>query len=143
MKLKFHVFLRLQELMAVPYVSGVMYADIKVKNGSPSSFTTPPEKIINNSVCWNYSINSSISVGKSINGTLDSSLCVVTVNMENRGGIGSDKLGFVEIDLASFAGGVESEGRILLRGYDSQKRRLNNSILRVKIYLIFLVFSTQ
>eukprot|EP00126_Sphaerothecum_destruens_P012199 Sdes_comp20985_c0_seq1m19499 len=133
MKLKFHVFLRLQELMAVPYVSGVMYADIKVKNGSPSSFTTPPEKIINNSVCWNYSINSSISVGKSINGTLDSSLCVVTVNMENRGGIGSDKLGFVEIDLASFAGGVESEGRILLRGYDSQKRRLNNSILRFSV----------
>ena len=54
----------------------------------------------------------------------------VSVRQEAKGGRSYQKLGFADIDLAEYAGGVGQCRRYLLQGYDLRHRQ-DNSMLKV------------
>ncbi|XP_062843643.1 EEIG family member 2-like isoform X2 [Trichomycterus rosablanca] len=68
-------------------------------------------------------------------GVLDPCVCRVSVRKELKGGKSFKKLGFVDLNLAEFAGSGCTTRRCLLEGYDTKRTRQDNSILKVVISL--------
>lgn len=69
---------------------------------------------------------------------LDACHCRISIRKEAQGGRSCEKLGFVDLNLASFAGQGATSQRFLLEGY-RQNHRLDNSILRVTVNMTLLV----
>jgi hypothetical protein len=67
------------------------------------------------------------------NGVLDSSMLRISVRKEVKGGRSSLKLGFIDLDLAEFAGAGLTGKRYLLEGYNNKHHRQDNSTLKIKI----------
>ncbi|XP_038671905.1 protein FAM102A-like [Scyliorhinus canicula] len=74
----------------------------------------------------------------SATGVLDTSLCRVSVRKELKGGKTFVKLGFVDLNLAEFAGAGSTTRCYILEGYDTKNTRQDNSILKVSISLQLL-----
>nr|XP_057922693.1 EEIG family member 2-like isoform X2 [Doryrhamphus excisus] len=66
-------------------------------------------------------------------GVLDPCVCRVSVRKELKGGKAFAKLGFADLNLSEFAGSGSTTRRCLLEGYDTNKTRQDNSILKVVI----------
>lgn len=67
-------------------------------------------------------------------GVLDPCQLRISIRKEMKGGRSYYKLGFIDLNLAEYAGSGETSRRFLLEGYDS-RHRLDNSLLRVGIKL--------
>eukprot|EP01135_Chromosphaera_perkinsii_P002373 Nk52_evm27s222 gene=Nk52_evmTU27s222 len=131
MKIKFKIQLSVQELTSIPYVSGTLYARIKVKNANRFTGETAKRRIADHSVLWNETFEFVCSIPKDeTSGVLDSCICKISIRMATKGGMLYEKVGFVNIDLSNYAGCSSSEGKLLIQGYDSQRRRQMNSILK-------------
>ncbi|XP_041068099.1 protein FAM102A-like isoform X2 [Carcharodon carcharias] len=74
----------------------------------------------------------------SVTGILDPSICRVSVRKELKGGKTFLKLGFVDLNLAEFAGAGSTARCYILEGYDTKNTRQDNSILKVSISLQLL-----
>lgn len=136
---RFDVNLEAEELTAVPFVSGVLFAKVRLHDGGQKSvWTTPREEVVNHVVRWRTTLRFPVKLSASImGGALEKCICRVSVRKELKGGKSYQKLGFVDINLSEFAGMGFASQRYLLEGYDS-KRRLDNSLLKINVCITLL-----
>lgn len=67
-------------------------------------------------------------------GVLDRCILRISVRKESKGGRSFNKLGFVDINLAEYAGAGLTHKKALLEGYDARHRQ-DNSMLKFRIEL--------
>lgn len=136
---KFDVHLETEELTAVPLVSGVLFAKIRLLDGGHKPvWMTPREEVVNHVVRWRTTLQFPVKLSASIwGGVLEKCICRVSIRKELKGGKSFQKLGFVDTNLSEFAGAGFASQRYLLEGYDS-KRRLDNSLLKVNVCMTLL-----
>lgn len=70
-------------------------------------------------------------------GVLEPCILRISIRKECKGGRSFTKLGFVDLNLAEFAGAGETSRKALLEGYDN-RRRQDNSMLRFSIKMNML-----
>lgn len=70
-------------------------------------------------------------------GILDPCTIRISVRKESKGGRSYQKLGFIDLNLAEFAGSGQTTRRCLLEGYDTRQRQ-DNSMVRVTIKMHML-----
>ena len=131
-RFKFQVTVLIDELNAVPFVTGVLYCKLRLKNGTYTD-STARVKVENHCVYWRqrFEFSCKMSADPST-GILDSCVARLSVRKEVRGGRSSNKIGFVDLNLAEFAGSNQTCRHCLLEGYDD-KNRLDNSILKIVV----------
>lgn len=128
-RFKFNVNFRLEELSSVPFISGLLFAKIRLLEGGSFLEQSTREEIQNHSVSWKTSYNFQCKVtANASTGFLDPCICRVSVRMDQKGGKAYQKLGFVDINLSEFAGSGQQSRKFLLEGYDSKHRQDNSTI---------------
>ncbi|CAK8683991.1 early estrogen-induced gene 1 protein-like [Clavelina lepadiformis] len=132
-KFKFQISLFIDELNAVPFVTGVLYSKIRLRNGGAYVESTARENVKDNCVCWRQRFEYTCKMSADpLTGILDPCIARISVRKEVKGGRSATKIGFVDLNLAEFAGGGQTSRHCLLEGYDD-KIRLDNSILKIVI----------
>lgn len=128
---KFSVTFDLEELSSVPFVSGILFAKIRLLDGGSYCDLSDRKEVYNNCVKWNHKFTFVCKMSASAaTGILEPCVCRVSVRKELKGGRSYQKLGFADINLSEFAGSGSQQRRFLLEGYDS-KHRQDNSTLKV------------
>ncbi|KAL4219059.1 hypothetical protein ACF0H5_021642 [Mactra antiquata] len=128
---KFHASFFLEELSSVPFVSGIIFAKIRLLEGGSFSEISDRKEVYNHCVKWNCKFDFDCKMtGSASTGILDPCMCRVSVRRELKGGKSYQKLGFADINLSEFAGSGSQQRKFLLEGYDS-KIRQDNSTLKV------------
>ncbi|XP_065343964.1 EEIG family member 2 isoform X4 [Cloeon dipterum] len=137
-KYKFQVSLRLDELTAVPFVNAVLFAKVRLLDGGSFRETSSREEVTEHAVRWGANFRFVCKMSANIStGILDPCLLRISVRKEVKGGRTFQKLGFIDLNLAEFAGAGEMTRRYLLEGYDT-KHRQDNSMLKVTIRMDML-----
>ncbi|XP_062904173.1 early estrogen-induced gene 1 protein-like isoform X1 [Mobula hypostoma] len=138
-RFKFLVRLTVVNLSAVPFVNGILFCKIRLLQGGGFSELTSREEVQENSVHWQKEFRFMCKMnGSPVTGVLDPSVCRVSVRKELKGGKSFVKLGFVDLNLAEFAGAGSTARCCLLEGYDTKNTRQDNSILKVSISMQLL-----
>ncbi|XP_060706348.1 early estrogen-induced gene 1 protein-like [Hemiscyllium ocellatum] len=139
-KFKFLVTLTLEELSAVPYVNGILFCKIRLLQGGSFSDLSTREEVQQNCVRWDKRSSFMCKMSASpATGVLDPCICRVSVRKELKGGKAFTKLGFVDLNLAEFAGSGVTARCYILEGYDTKNTRQDNSILKISISLKLLL----
>ncbi|CAL1286558.1 unnamed protein product [Larinioides sclopetarius] len=137
-KYKFKVDLVLQELTAVSFVNGILFAKIRLVDGGTFTETSQRQEVKNNCVKWDRKFQFGCKMtANASTGVLEPCMCRISVRKEIRGGRSFEKLGFANVNLAEFAGAGLTPRRYLLEGYDS-KHRQDNSMLQITIEMFLL-----
>ncbi|XP_043274842.1 protein FAM102A isoform X2 [Venturia canescens] len=136
-KYKFSVEIGLEELTAVPFVSAVLFAKLRLLDGGFIDHSTR-EEVQEHTVSWNakFEFPCKMSANAST-GVLDPCILRISVRKELKGGRSFQKLGFTDLNLAEFAGAGLCRTRCLLEGYDARHRQ-DNSMLGVAIKMNML-----
>lgn len=134
-KFLFGIQLEVQELSSIPFLNGVVFCKVRQLDGGHFSAVTSRNDVLDHSVRWGCVFDfSSKMVANSATGMLETSLCRVSVRKEIKGGKSFEKLGYVDMNFAEFAGYGSSSRRYILEGYhDNKGHRQDNSILKVNI----------
>lgn len=128
---KFNVSLEVDELSSVPFVSGILFAKIRLLDGGSFNEHSERKEVRNNCVQWHQKFNFACKMSASAHtGILEPCVCRISVRKELKGGRYYQKLGFADINLSEFAGSGSQQRRYLLEGYDT-KHRLDNSTLKL------------
>ncbi|XP_050407120.1 early estrogen-induced gene 1 protein isoform X2 [Patella vulgata] len=137
-KFKFHVNFMVEEISSVPFVSGILFAKIRLHDGGNFCEFSNREEVRNNRVDWNSKFEFACKMTANVNtGVLEPCVCRVSVRRELKGGRSHHKLGFADINLAEFAGSGAQSRRYLLEGYDTKHRQDNSNIkITVEMSLI-------
>lgn len=137
-KYKFSVEVDLEELTAVPFVSAVLFAKLRLLDGGSFVDHSTREEVQEHTVRWNakFEFLCKMSANAST-GVLDPCILRISVRKELKGGRSFQKLGFTDLNLAEFAGAGLCRRRCLLEGYDARHRQ-DNSMLRVAIKMNML-----
>ncbi|XP_063973246.1 EEIG family member 2 isoform X2 [Diachasmimorpha longicaudata] len=137
-KYKFSVEVGLEELTAVPFVSAVLFAKLRLLDGGSFVDHSTREEVVEHTVRWNakFEFLCKMSANAST-GILDPCILRISVRKELKGGRSFQKLGFTDLNLAEFAGAGLCHRRCLLEGYDARHRQ-DNSMLRVAIKMNML-----
>ncbi|XP_011334762.1 protein FAM102A isoform X3 [Ooceraea biroi] len=137
-KYKFSVEVDLEELTAVPFVSAVLFAKLRLLDGGSFVDHSTREEVQEHTVRWNakFEFLCKMSANAST-GVLDPCILRISVRKELKGGRSFQKLGFTDLNLAEFAGAGLCRRRCLLEGYDARHRQ-DNSMLRVTIKMNML-----
>ncbi|XP_061694278.1 EEIG family member 2-like [Syngnathoides biaculeatus] len=132
-RFEFRVDFDLEELSSVPFVNGVLFCKVRLVHGNFVQESSR-EPVQANCVCWRkrFSFVCKMSANPRT-GVLDPCVCRVSVRKELKGGKAFAKLGFADLNLSEFAGSGSTTRRCLLEGYDTNKTRQDNSILKVVI----------
>ncbi|XP_067830042.1 early estrogen-induced gene 1 protein-like [Heptranchias perlo] len=139
-KFKFLVCLTLEELSAVPFVNGILFCKVRLLHGGTFTDLSSREEVQQNSVRWQKKSRFMCKMSAStVTGVLDPSICRVSVRKELKGGKAFIKLGYVDLNLAEFAGAGSTVRCCLLEGYDTKNTRQDNSILKVSISMQLLL----
>ncbi|XP_078384558.1 EEIG family member 2-like isoform X2 [Oculina patagonica] len=134
-KFKFDVNFKLNQLSSVPFVSGVLFAKMRLlEGGNFTSFSTR-EEVGNHCVKWAKDVTFPCKMTANVStGVLDTCNYRVSIRKETKGGKSHIKLGFVDINLAEFAGSASfTTKRYILEGYEDKTLRQDNSILEVEV----------
>ncbi|XP_020610437.1 protein FAM102B-like [Orbicella faveolata] len=134
-KFKFDVNFKLNQLSSVPFVSGVLFAKMRLlEGGNFTSFSTR-EEVGNHCVKWGKDVTFPCKMTANVStGVLDTCSYRVSIRKETKGGKAHIKLGFVDINLAEFAGSASfTTKRYILEGYEDKTLRQDNSILEVEV----------
>ncbi|XP_065575655.1 early estrogen-induced gene 1 protein-like isoform X2 [Artemia franciscana] len=132
-KYKFQVELKLEELTAVPFTNAVLFAKVRLLEGGNFEAISTREEVFDHVARWQASFTFPCKMYASVStGMLEPCICRVSVRKEEKGGKAYQKLGFVDLNLAEFAGGDLKTKRSLLEGYDS-KHRQDNSMIRISV----------
>lgn len=135
---KFQVEICLEELTAVPFVSAVLFAKVRLLDGGSFTETSSREEVHEHTVRWGASFEFVCKMSANAStGVLDPCVLRVSVRKEVKGGRSFQKLGFCDLNLAEFAGSGETTRRYLLEGYDTRHRQ-DNSMLRVSVKMNML-----
>ncbi|KAM9789661.1 EEIG family member 2-like [Neosynchiropus ocellatus] len=130
-RFKFKVDFDLEELSSVPFVNGVVFCKVRLKDGGFTEESTR-EPVQANCVHWKKRFSFMCKMSASA-GVLDPCLCRVSVRKELKGGKSFTRLGFADLNISEFAGSGSTTRRCLLEGYDTKNTRQDNSILKVVI----------
>ncbi|XP_032595524.2 uncharacterized protein LOC6567077 isoform X2 [Drosophila grimshawi] len=137
-KYKFNVEVQLQDLVEVALVNEVLFAKIRLLDGGSFQEYSSREEVKNHRVEWNRSFEFLCKMSANAStGVLDPCQLRISIRKEMKGGRSYYKLGFIDLNLAEFAGAGLTSRRFLLEGYDS-RHRLDNSMLRVSIKMHML-----
>ncbi|KAJ8681452.1 hypothetical protein QAD02_017239, partial [Eretmocerus hayati] len=137
-KYKFSVEVGLEELTAVPFVNAVLFAKLRLLDGGSFVDHSTREEVQEHTVRWNASFKFLCKMSANAStGVLDPCILRVSVRKESKGGRSFQKLGFIDLNLAEFAGAGLCRRRCLLEGYDARHRQ-DNSMLRVAIKMNML-----
>ncbi|XP_008556874.1 protein FAM102B isoform X3 [Microplitis demolitor] len=137
-KYKFSVELVLEELTAVPFVSAVLFAKMRLLDGGSFVDHSTREEVQEHTVRWNAKFEFLCKMSASAStGVLDPCVLRISIRKELKGGRSFQKLGFTDLNLAEFAGAGLCRRRCLLEGYDARHRQ-DNSMLRVAIKMNML-----
>ncbi|XP_033732148.1 protein FAM102A-like isoform X2 [Pecten maximus] len=132
-RFKFHVNFCIEELSSVPFVSGILFAKIRLLDGGNFAGQSERQDIINNCVKWKAAFSFQCKMTANANtGSLDECKCRISIRKEQKGGKTYQKLGYKDVDLAEYAGSGCQTKKFLLEGYDS-KHRQDNSVLEVTV----------
>ncbi|XP_031352640.1 protein FAM102B isoform X2 [Photinus pyralis] len=136
-KYKFQVEFCLEELLEVPFVSAVLFAKLRLLDGGFQDHSTRIE-VAEHAVKWGSRFSFSCKMlANASTGILEPCILRISVRKECKGGRSFTKLGFVDLNLAEFAGAGETSRKALLEGYDN-RRRQDNSMLRFSIKMNML-----
>ncbi|KAA0185506.1 hypothetical protein FBUS_09110 [Fasciolopsis buskii] len=141
----FEVVVRLHSLVAVPYVNAVTFAKLRLLDTRHTSqYSTRcvgqsyveifRAEIRNHTVSWDtehrFMCKFRSNAGTNV---LEPKFLKISIRMETKGGKSFYKVGFVIINLASFAamGSSTCRRRYILAGYDEKHKRQDNSLLLV------------
>uniref|UniRef100_A0A1A9W0N6 C2 NT-type domain-containing protein n=1 Tax=Glossina brevipalpis TaxID=37001 RepID=A0A1A9W0N6_9MUSC len=132
-KYRFNVEVQLQDLDNVALVNEVLFAKIRLLDGGSFQEYSSREEVRNHRVEWNrnFTFPCKMSANAST-GVLDPCYLRISIRKEMKGGRSYYKLGFIDLNLAEYAGAGLISRRCLLEGYDS-RHRLDNSMLTVSI----------
>uniref|UniRef100_A0A0B7A4V4 C2 NT-type domain-containing protein n=1 Tax=Arion vulgaris TaxID=1028688 RepID=A0A0B7A4V4_9EUPU len=134
-KFKFQVHLGLEELASVPFVTGIIFAKVRLNDGGSFNDLSSREEVHNNCVKWRSQFEFLCKMTASMStGVLDPCYVRISVRKELKGGRSHQKLGYVDLNLAQFAGGGRVSKRYLLEGYDT-KHRQDNSTIKISVEL--------
>ncbi|XP_017858895.1 PREDICTED: uncharacterized transmembrane protein DDB_G0289901 isoform X4 [Drosophila arizonae] len=137
-KYKFNVEVQLQDLVEVALVNEVLFAKIRLLDGGSFQEYSSREEVRNHRVEWNRSFEFPCKMSANAStGVLDPCHLRISIRKEMKGGRSYYKLGFIDLNLAEFAGAGLTSRRFLLEGYDA-RHRLDNSMLRVSIKMHML-----
>lgn len=132
-KYLFQVHLELEELSNVALRNEFIFVKIRQKNGGKLNYLSQKSEVRGHKVVWNEKINFQCKTqANASTGILNGCYLRFSVRKETRLG-GTQKLGFVDVNLSEFAGcGKSLSRKYLLEGYSSLTR-LDNSILKFSI----------
>ncbi|KAH8390430.1 hypothetical protein KR215_001310 [Drosophila sulfurigaster] len=137
-KYRFNVEVNLQDLVEVALVNEVLFAKIRLLDGGSFQEYSSREEVRNHRVEWNRNFEFPCKMSANAStGVLDPCHLRISIRKEMKGGRSYYKLGFIDLNLAEYAGAGLTSRRFLLEGYDS-RHRLDNSMLRVSIKMHML-----
>ncbi|XP_039443497.1 uncharacterized protein LOC120423673 isoform X5 [Culex pipiens pallens] len=132
-KYKFTVDLHLEELVEVPFLNAVLFAKIRLLDGGSFQEHSNREEVKNHTVKWGQKFEFPCKMTSNAStGVLDPCTVRISIRKEIKGGRSYQKLGFIDLNLAEFAGSGLTSRKCLLEGYDTRHRQ-DNSMLNVSI----------
>lgn len=132
-KYKFTVDLHLEELVEVPFLNAVLFAKIRLLDGGSFQEHSNREEVKNHTVRWGQKFEFPCKMTSNAStGVLDPCTVRISIRKEIKGGRSYQKLGFIDLNLAEFAGSGLTSRKCLLEGYDTRHRQ-DNSMLNVSI----------
>lgn len=132
-KYKFTVELHLEELVEVPFLNAVLFAKIRLLDGGSFQEHSNREEVKNHTVRWGQKFEFPCKMTSNAStGVLDPCTVRISVRKEIKGGRSYQKLGFIDLNLAEFAGSGLTSRKCLLEGYDTRHRQ-DNSMLNVSL----------
>lgn len=130
---KFNVNLNLDELSSVPFVSGILFAKVRLQDGGNYTHLSSRVELANHCVKWDCPFRFLCKMtANAANGVLEPCVCRVSIRKELKGGRSFQKLGYADINLSEFAGAGILSRKFILNGYDC-KNRQDNSTLKITI----------
>ena len=130
---KFQVDLTLNELTEVSFGKATLFAKVRQLEGGNFQQSSKREEVENHAVKYDTKFTFPCKMAaNSSTGVLDSCKCRVSIRKEEKGGKNFRKIGFVDVDLAEYAGAGPSTQRYILQAYDLN-HRLDNSLLQITL----------
>jgi len=130
---KFQVDLTLNELTEVSFGKAILFAKVRQLEGGNFQQASKREEVENHAVRYDTKFTFPCKMAANSNtGVLDSCKCRVSIRKEEKGGKNFRKIGFVDVDLAEYAGAGPSTQRYILQAYDLN-HRLDNSLLQITL----------
>jgi len=130
---KFQVELVLNELTEVSFGKATLFAKVRQLDGGGFSDHSKRMEVSNHSVKYDEKFHFPCKMNaNSSTGELESCRCRVSIRKEEKGGKNYRKIGFVDLDLAEYAGAGPSTQRYILQAYD-QNHRLDNSMVQLTL----------
>merc|ERR1712136_336748 len=132
-RFKFQVSLFIDELTAVSSVTGVLYCKVRLQNGGTYTDSTGRQTVKDHCVVFQSKFDFTCKMSAAPNtGILEPCVVRLSVRKEVRGGLSASKVGYVDLNLAEFAGSGQTSRHCLLEAYN-EKHRLDNSILKIVV----------
>ncbi|XP_072384880.1 EEIG family member 2 isoform X2 [Diabrotica undecimpunctata] len=134
-KYKFQVEICLEELLEVPFVSAVLFAKLRLLDGGNFQDHSSRQEVQDHKVHWNANFTFPCKMmANASTGVMERCVLRISIRKESKGGRSFNKLGFVDLNLAEYAGAGMIHKKALLEGYDTRHRQ-DNSMLKFKIQL--------
>ncbi|KAL7043040.1 hypothetical protein ACKWTF_001371 [Chironomus riparius] len=136
-KYKFECDLNLEEMIEVPFLNAVLFAKIRLLDGGFQEISNR-EEVKAHTVKWgqHFRFPCKMSANAST-GVLDPCLLRISIRKEIKGGRSYQKLGFVDLNLAEYAGQGLKSKKTILEGYDTRCRQDNSMLLvTIKMHMI-------
>nr|XP_014348153.1 PREDICTED: protein FAM102B-like isoform X2 [Latimeria chalumnae] len=136
--MKFRVTFELDSLTNIPFMNGILFCKIRLVDGRFNG-NSSREQIRAHSVFWRKSFQFDCQISVRLpSGILNNCICRVSVRKEIKGGKSYQKLGFVDLNLAEFAGSGYTVRHSILERYGTSPSKADNSILKVAVCMQLL-----
>ncbi|XP_023326620.1 protein FAM102B-like isoform X2 [Eurytemora carolleeae] len=130
---KFQAELILNDLTEVSFGKAILFAKVRQLDGGSFTALSKRMEVSNHTVKYDEKFQFPCKMNANSNtGVLESCRCRVGIRKEEKGGKNYRKIGFVDVDLAEYAGAGPSTQRYILQAYD-QHHRLDNSMLQITL----------
>eukprot|EP00045_Choanoeca_perplexa_P001169 m.18241 g.18241 ORF g.18241 m.18241 type:complete len:254 (+) comp10777_c0_seq1:86-847(+) len=133
-KLKFRLELRVEQLLSVPYKTGVLFCKIKRKEGT---LRTDRVHVANHAVQWGKTVTFPVKMQLGESGVVESSILKIAVRREQQGSASPLKAGVANVDLSEFAGRQGVQRRYLLDP-ETKDSRQDNSVLTIVVSMTLI-----
>ncbi|CAH0553321.1 unnamed protein product [Brassicogethes aeneus] len=135
-KYKFQVEICLEELLEVPLITAVLFAKLRLVDGGNFQDHSSREEVRDHKVKWGAKFTFPCKMmANASTGVMER--CVLRISIRKESGRSFTKLGFVDLNLAEYAGAGMTHRKALLEGYD-MRRRQDNSMLQFSIKMNML-----
>jgi len=133
-----HIFdaeLNLNDLTAVPFVTGNFFCVVRVNEGTSFHGKSEGSEVKRHTINWNESYNFTCKLYSGINdAVLDPCPCRISIIQEATGSSPQKRLGHVIVDLAENAGCGDSSQGLLIQ-QEKKNHRVGNSIFNLRASL--------